>query len=207
MKSLNYFFKTSSLVIGFLGPDGSGKSTIIDGLKNQSFPFSRIEHFHLKPIYKKNIADKIVKNPHQHKTYSPLKSYIKLIFLFFQYNIGWLKNILPLKNKSSLVIFDRYYDDILVDYKRYRYGGGSFAANFIRLFIPKPDIYFILTADAYIINKRKQEVSLEELKRQIKTYRNLADNSRYINIDANKDPSEIVSKITNIIIKKADETY
>jgi thymidylate kinase len=195
-----------SLIICFLGPDGSGKSTVIELLKKES-SFEEIHYFHLKPIYKKKSSDKIVENPHRHKTYSPIKSYIKLIFLFFQYNIGWLKNILPLKNKSSLVIFDRYYDDILVDYKRYRYGGCSFAVNFIRFFIPKPDIYFILTADANIINNRKQEVSLEELKRQIKAYRNLADNSKYINIDANKDPSEIISKITNIIIKKSDEKY
>ena len=103
-----------------------------------------------------------------------------------------------------LVIFDRYYDDILVDYKRYRYGGNVSIAKLVRYFIPKPDIYLVLTTDASIIHKRKQEVSLKELERQICDYRSLVDGKRYINIDVSKTPKEIVLEISSIILSKKD---
>ena len=196
------------MAIGFLGPDGSGKSTIIEGLLDQTLPFRRHDYFHLKPIPQKdNTIHQVVSDPHQYKPYSFLKSYFKLLFFVYQYNMGWLKHIVRLKIKSSLVIFDRYYDDVLADNKRYRYGGSKTIAKCIRYFIPKPKLYFILTTDANIIHKRKQEVPLQELQRQIKAYRNLADNKRYFNIDVSKTPEEIVLEITKIIMQKMNERY
>lgn len=189
--------------ICFLGPDGSGKSTIIDGLLKVDLHFYQHHYFHLKPLPQKDTAEsQVVTDPHKYKPYSVLKSYGKLLFFVYQYNKGWVSNILPLKSKSSLVIFDRYYDDILVDYKRYRYGGSRRIAKFIRYFIPKPDLYFVLTTDANIIHKRKQEVSFMELERQINDYRSLVDGKRYINIDVSKTPKEIVLEISSIILSK-----
>jgi thymidylate kinase len=205
---LKRIIKPTGLVIVFLGPDGSGKSTIIEGLLHQTLPFRRYDYFHLKPIpQKENAVQQVVTDPHQYKPYSFLKSYIKLLFFVYQYNMGWLKHITRLKIKSSLVIFDRYYDDVLADHKRYRYGGSKTIAKFIRYFIPKPDLYFILTADADIIHKRKQEVPLEELQRQINEYRSLEDKKRYINMDVSNTPKEIVLEITKIIMQKMNERY
>lgn len=195
----------NAMTVCFLGPDGSGKSTIIDGLLKADLPFAQHNYFHLKPFSQKDSAEKkVVTDPHKYKPYSVLKSYGKLLFFVYQYNKGWVSNILPLKSKSSLVIFDRYYDDILVDYKRYRYGGSRRLAKFIRYFIPKPEVYFVLITDANIIHKRKQEVSLEELERQINDYRSLVDGQRYISIDVSKAPKEIVSEISSIILNKID---
>lgn len=208
IRILKRIIKPTGSTIAFLGPDGSGKSTIIDGLLDQTLPFRRHDYFHLKPIPQKdNVIQQVVSNPHQYKPYSLLKSYIKLLFFMYQYNMGWLKHITRLKIKSSLVIFDRYYDDLLVDNKRYRYGGSKTIAKFVRYFIPKPDLYFILTADANIIHKRKQEVSLQELQRQITAYQCLADNKSYINIDVSKTPKEIVLEVTKIIMQKMNERY
>lgn len=191
------------ITICFLGPDGSGKSTIIDELLKVDLPFNQHNYFHLKPFPQRDSDRKeVIADPHKYMPYSLLKSYAKLLFFFYQYNIGWATNILPLKSKSSLVIFDRYYDDILVDYKRYRYGGNQSIARLIRNFIPKPDLYFVLTTDPNIVYKRKQEVSLKELERQIKDYQSLVDGERYFNIDVSKTPKEIVSDISNIILNK-----
>jgi len=192
----------SSLAISFLGPDGSGKSTIIEELKKQSLPFKNIEYFHLKPIKKETSKQQVVTNPHQHPPYSKLKSYIKLLYFIYQYNLGWIKNIVPLKKRTTLIIFDRYFDDLIVDNKRYRYGGSISIAKFVRFFIPKPDIYFILTTDAKVIYDRKKEVPLDELKRQIKGYQSLKDSKKYYNIDVNRSPEEIVNEIKDIILER-----
>ena len=188
------------MIISFLGPDGSGKSTIIEKIKQTNL-FSEYYYFHLKPLTDKNLDCNvdIVTDPHAKPIYSKSKSFVKLIYLTIQYNWGWLKNILRLNNKTTLIIFDRYFDDLIVDHKRYRYGGSIVFARFIRLFIPKPEIYFILTAGAEILFERKREVSLDELKRQLKEYKKLVDNKRYFEIDVNRTLDDIIKDIIKLI--------
>lgn len=194
------------LTIAFLGPDGSGKSTVIEGLRKQGLPFARIDYFHLKPIIKPGgHRDKPIDDPHQDPPYGAMKSYGKLLYFIFQYNWGWLRNIRPLKENSSLIIFDRYFDDMLADSKRYRYGGHPAALRMVRKCIPSPDLYFILTADAQIIYRRKQEVSLDELARQVRAYRDLIDGDTYHAIDVGHTPEEIVAEIKKIIIERCYE--
>jgi len=199
--------KPSGLAISFLGPDGSGKSTIIDELLNHQLPFHRHDYFHLKPIIKKkNIGENtVIVDPHKYPVYSTFKSIIKVLYYIGLYNTGWLLNILPLKFKSSLVIFDRYYDDMLVDYKRYRYGGSIAFARAVRLIIPRPELYFILVADPKVIYARKQEVSFEELQRQVEAYKQLTDNKRYFLICVDRLPKEITAEILSIILEEMSE--
>lgn len=190
----------NKFVISFLGPDGSGKSTIINEIiKNQNL-FKTVDYFHLKPLKVRDLKNK-VDNPHSSTSYSKTKSYLKILFFIAQYNIGWIKNIAPLK--FSLVIFDRYFDDILVDPKRYRYGGHLMFIKLVRRFIPKPNIYFILTADPEIIFARKKEVTFKELERQVKEYRELGNNIDYINVNVNCSPKEITNEIISIIKKRS----
>ena len=199
----------TGIAIAFLGPDGSGKSTIIEGLRNRQLPFRREDYFHLKPIIKKGSGKDhiVVSDPHASKPYSAFKSYSKLCYFIYLYNVGWLKNIFFLKRKSSLIIFDRYFDDLLVDSKRYRYGGTKGVANFVKFFIPRPTLYFVLTADADAIYSRKQEVSKDELNRQLKGYSSLVDGKRYIGIDVSLTPSEIVDEVYNVLMMKMNERY
>ena len=203
---LQRILNPTGVSIAFLGPDGSGKSTVIEKLMEKNLPFRRKDYFHLKPFYnkRKSIA---VEDPHEKPPYNQPKSYIKLFYFIYQYNFGWIKNILKLQLQSSLTIFDRYYDDLLVDNKRYRYGGNLGVARFVKLFIPEPDIYFVLTTDPKIIAARKEEVPFEELERQVKNYRSLGDGKKYFSIDVNRHPEEITKDIISIIMDKMNDRY
>jgi thymidylate kinase len=208
-KKVKRFFKSPGYVICFIGPDGSGKTTLIELIEStvsEAFHNS-IYDFHLKPIKPKTKKTSIVEEPHKYEPYSKIKSYIKLLYFVYQYNVGWIKNILPLKIKSSLIIFDRYFDDLLVDNKRYRYGGSKKVAKFFKKFIPSPDIYFILVADPKIIYERKKEIEYDELKRLVDDYKKLCDGKKYFCIDVSKKPEEIVKEIVKIMMEKMSERY
>jgi thymidylate kinase len=207
VRFLKRLIKPTGISVAFLGPDGSGKTTIINGLLETSLPFRETNYFHLKPIYSSSITNEVTSNPHEFEPYGKVKSYVKLLYFLYQYNFGWLKNIISLKIKSSFIIFDRYFDDLIVDNRRYRYGGGNFIAKVFRIFIKKPALYFILVTDAEIIYKRKQEVAFSELENQITKYRSLSDNKRYFEIDVKESPNVIVKKVQGILMTKMNERY
>ena len=207
IRILNRIIKPTGISIAFLGPDGSGKTTVINGLTSSNLPFRKTDYFHLKPIYTSSKVNEVTSDPHKFKPYNKLKSYSKLLYFLYQYNFGWIRNIIPLKIKSSLIIFDRYFDDLIADNKRYRYGGGNGIAKFFRFFIKKPSLYFVLVTDAKTIYKRKQEVAFSELENQIFKYKSLADNQRYFEIDVSESPSEIVKNVYRILMNKMNERY
>jgi len=207
LRILKRINKPTGISISFLGPDGAGKSTIINNLKQTPLPFRRHDYFHLKPINKTDETTQTVSQPHKFEPYSSLKSYMKLLYFIKQYNFGWVKNIITLKIKSSLVIFDRFYDDLLVDNKRYRYGGRIKVAKLVRIIIPKPELYFVLTANASVIHQRKKEVPYSELKRQINAYQSLVDNKRYFHINVDRKPNVITTEIIHLLMNKMHERY
>jgi thymidylate kinase len=196
-----------SLIICFLGPDGSGKSTIIDRLKRNN-PFINFKYFHLKPIVKKReiINLKKEENPHSQKEYSWFVSTLKIVFFVFQYNINWILNILSIKYTPTLIVFDRYFDDILADSKRYRYGGSLKFVSYVNRFIPKPDITFVLNAEPSIIHARKKEVTIIELTEQLNRYKLLTQiNKSHVLIKVNKTIEEIVKEVNLNILKSKND--
>ncbi len=162
----------TGLIIVFLGVDGSGKTTIGNGIKSKIAPiFNGIINYHLRPYFIGNSGNgMIVTDPHGEKNRALLTSLLKLIYFLFDYSLGYMFKSFPLKLKSNLVIFDRYYHDILVDPKRYRYGGPKWCIKLIEKMIPNPDLFIILDAPAEVVQARKKEVSLYETQRQREAY-------------------------------------
>jgi thymidylate kinase len=115
-----------------------------------------------------------------------------------------------------LVIFDRYYDDILCDPRRYRYGGPLWLARFGRWLVPKPDVTFYLNASPETIQSRKQEVSLEETRRQVAAYESLAagqirhkENVHLVSTTQSIEAAvqEIVQKVLTVLSKRLENSH
>lgn len=204
-KCRNYALKVkricqpTGLNIAIMGPDGSGKTTVIEQLKkDMGEAFRRIQYFHLYP---KPESHSIVRtDPHNQKVRSLILSVMKLLYFVILYNVGYLSYVLPMKIKSTMTIFDRYFDDILVDPIRYRNGAPDWIVKFIRYFIPQPDLWIILDAPTDVIQKRKAEVSAEETERQRQGYINLANTKRNaILVNTDRDIKLISSDISKFM--------
>lgn len=190
------FLKPTGVIISVLGCDGSGKSTVIDQLINHSPEFEAFrgtEYHHLFATKKKSSGKPPVTNPHDQVSRSWMLSNLKLMYFLFKYIFGYWLIAYPQKVRSKLVIFDRYYYDILVDPRRYRHNGNLLLTQFIGRIIPKPDLFFVIDAPAEVLQQRKQEVSFEESKRQRQAYLDLKNKLNHLSIIDNTQQAEIAS--------------
>ena len=160
-----------------LGPDGSGKTTIITALGTALAPaFRLVAAKHLAPaLFRGAGANSPVSLPHSRGPRSLIGSLAKAAFWLLDYTVGYYATIRPALARSTLVLFDRYLLDALVDPRRYRYRGPRWLLRLVWALIPKPDLVILLDAPVEVLHARKQEVSLAETRRQRPAYRQLVE--------------------------------
>jgi len=193
----------TGLWVAVLGPDGSGKSTLIANLeKDLKGAFRRTARFHLMPGLLRRRGDgRPVTDPHGKPPRSLPASLLKLLYYLLDYNLGYWLKVRPALVRSSLVTFDRYYADLFVDPKRYRYSGPIWLARFVGRLLPKPDLLIILDLPAEVAHARKPEVPLEEARCLRERYLELARSLPNAHVvDASKPLEEVVTEVERIIL-------
>jgi thymidylate kinase len=180
------YLRPSGVVIAVLGVDGVGKSTVINTiapvLKEAAHGAFSVQH--LRPGLLPPLADLKGKRtgqvgpvlaPHGSTPSGPMGSIIRLFYLALDYVLGYWFLLRPKLAKSpAVLLFDRYFYDIMLDPRRFRIGfAGRKLAWFLRL-LPKPDIVLCLHASPEVIAFRKQELPLDEISRQVEALRELA---------------------------------
>ena len=136
--------------------------------------FRRERMFHYRPmvIAPQKETGVPVTDPHDVPPRGMLGSIVALFGVLLDYWLGFAFALRPFLVRSGLIVFDRYYHDLLVDPIRYRYGGPMWLAKFLGRLIPPPDLLFlVLDAGDEVILSRKREVSPGELRRQREGYR------------------------------------
>ena len=185
----------TGLRIVFLGPDGSGKSSVISAVSEQlAQAFRRVEYRHLCPRRRPAPADGVdtVSDPHAEPNRGLLGSFAKLLHFWSGYVIGSIFWLYPCHVRSTLVVFDRFYHDLLADPARYRYGAPLTPVRKLGRLLPQPDMVFILDAPAEVLQLRKQEVSPAESARQRDAYLMLAQEFRHASVIDTTQPLEQV---------------
>ena len=203
------FTLTHVTLVCILGPDGAGKSSVIQSLRPSLRNLvGEIEIRHLKPII---LLRRRTRPPvpttsvdaHAAPLRGSIGSVVKLLAWMVEL---WLEIVITPRRVPTLKIYDRYLHDILVDPARYRYGAPRWIARAISALVVEPDLFVILDAPADVIQRRKQEVPFVETKRQRDAYRGeigVRDNA--VIVDAARPVAAVANDVLAAIVAALNE--
>jgi thymidylate kinase len=219
--------RPDGLMVAFLGTDGAGKSTVTARVERDLAPvFSSTRRYH-RPVASARRWLKLSRTRPVSNAPAPASapvaaadgqpggppplsvpprklpaSLLKLGLWWADYTIlAYLLDTYPRLVRSTLVVLDRYYDDLLVYPESYRYGGPLWLARFVGRFIPRPHLVILLDAPPEVIQARKNELTFEETAYQQAAYVKLVDGlpNGHI-VDASKPLDVVVRESEEIIL-------
>lgn len=197
--SILRFLEDTKLKVVILGPDGAGKSSVIQGLFGiLSNRGCAVKVRHLKPclvMSRRGEAVTIVTDPHGKPPRSALTSMAKILIWLAE---EWYAHLF--QDGKEILLCDRYYHDIQIDSKRYRYGGPAWAARSVGKLMPQPDLWVLLDAPADVLQARKQEVPPEETSRQRGAYNVFVRNqANYVVVNAAQPVEKVIRDVEESI--------
>lgn len=189
------------LHVVLLGPDGVGKSTVIEALPDVLAPVFADGVEMDTPAGLVNRPNTPGTGPHDKAPRGLLSSLAKAIYWFLYYSPGYYLTTHPPRDQAKLHLSHRYLVDALVDPKRYRYGGPRWLLRVLWRVAIKPDLIILLDAPAPVIQARKREVAPEETERQVYAYRDLVATlpNGYI-VDAAQPVDAVVADVRDAIL-------
>ncbi|MFI3266049.1 MAG: hypothetical protein R3Y15_02725 [Rikenellaceae bacterium] len=211
----SYLKPSVAPTLAFTGADGAGKTTIIEMIEHKlSAVYGKAtKTFHFRPTIISNLGelahsagvkkevDREYSNPHRGAKSSVLSSFCRLCYYTFDYILGYWLRVKPQSRIIKLIIFDRYYSDIIVDSRRSSiYLNRRFLYLWGRVFIPSMRYNFLITADTNTILSRKQELLPEDIERITINMEYLSKKKGYYLIENNHLPESSIQQIMSIII-------
>lgn len=165
--------KNRAPIIALFGPDGSGKSTVAELIVQRYDEIGvRLTRMHWRPgflPYRKSSCqgdENRFTNPNATKIRGGIKALLIFLYITFDFIAGYYFLIRPRLRNEVVVIYERYYYDIIIDQKRYGLLVPLSIRTFVNHLIPVPDTIILLDAPGDIIQARKGELERTEIERQ-----------------------------------------
>lgn len=213
----NYLLSRTGFSIGFTGPDGSGKTTVIDTILERIAPVFKTAHkyYHFRPALFGNLGevahsagikkevDRNYSDPHRGGKTGKLNSFLRLCYYSIDYIIGYFVKVKSVTRITRVVVFDRYYTDIICDSRRSRiYLSPKFLYWWGKLFIPSLDYNILLTASSETILARKRELDEEGINTINRKIDYLTGKKGYTKILNETSPQAAVYEILNHVFNE-----
>lgn len=216
----NYLQSKTGFSIGFTGPDGAGKTTVIESVLNELGDVFAKAHvyYHFRPTLFGNLGevahkagvkakvDRDYDNPHRSKKKGIISSLCRLAYYSIDYIVGYWLKVKTQTRITRLVVFDRYYTDIICDSRRSSiYLPTAFLYRFGKCFIPSLDYNILLTASTDVILRRKKELDEEGVMDINGRIDYLAGKEGYYKVMNDGTPEGCAREILSLIFKKQHE--
>jgi serine acetyltransferase/thymidylate kinase len=189
----------SGLLIACLGPDGSGKSSVIRALHERPMvPFHQVHTMELRP---RLMRPGPVKGPG--RALAPRGTFgtaAKLLMFLADYWLGYWWKIRPKLVRSTLVVSDRYFDDVLVDPQRYRMHRPRAFTRMLLRWIPRPELWLVFDLPSEVLRARQADIATEEAIRLRAEYRRvLRAHENVVFLDASAPLEKVVAQAERAI--------
>lgn len=216
-------YNKRAMTFAVMAPDGTGKTTFLDELlKDIDTLFvndpqdGRCHVYHFRPELLPNLGamgekatmggykqDKNFTDPHRAKVANPISSLIRITYYWLDYIIGWMVYIRKDVHFEKFSVFDRYSYDLYVDPRRTKLNLPDWLRKLYVKMMRHPKIVFCLKAKPETIYARKQELSLEEIRRQLSVYEEVTSFSgNFVVIDAEQKPDVMANCAMENILEK-----
>lgn len=187
------FKKKNNVIVAIIGPDGAGKSTYVETIRRKfiqdgidfevCYPFN---YFLLRWVLN------IFKSRKNHAKWKSVPEKRNTNFLFKFWPLialldNWLYYLSCLNKRNKVIICDRYFYDLATAFAEFGYTFNWLYKVYTSL-LPKPDICFVLDADAKLLRKREigDQHSLEFFVRQKARYSEIAEKYGFVLVNTDK---------------------
>lgn len=203
--------------IVMIGPDGSGKSTLINMIQEEcQRMYPGISSFHLFPKLK--IFSSIDKKSRQrwelrqsfgkgeqalrNQSFGLGPSIARLIYLWLRFSAGYFFLVIPKKLKGELVIADRWCFDLIIDPGSKGIRLPNWIIRPFFFFIPKPSGNLLLLGSPAIFASRKEDLSADEIQRQLVLMQRYFSRSRRTRqIRTDQQPEESFREALDFLVR------
>ncbi|TDE33711.1 hypothetical protein [Antarcticimicrobium sediminis] len=197
------------------GPDGSGKTTVIDLVITQLraiYGDDAVHYAHFRPTMLPRIAEVAKKahavetvddnydQPHRAKPSGLAGSTARLVYYWLDYMGGYSHSVRPVLKRREVMLFDRYYFDMIADSFRSRIALPMPLLLAMGRILPLPKYAFFIHVKPAEIHRRKQELTKERIVALNARYGDLVRRGWLIEVDNNGAPEETAAAIVDHIV-------
>lgn len=198
-------------VVMIVGPDGTGKTTLSNALEQRIS-----EHAPVRVLANRKGAEPLgilparaprgsTLAPHRHAAHPPLLSLAKVLYSFVNFYLIWLVKIRPFVRRGGWVVIERGWWDMLVDPLRYRLRLARPLGRTLAYLMPRPSLVLVLEAPVEVITARKAQLSVPELGRQMRAWREiLPPKQRRVYLDTSAPIQDVVQRISHAVADLVD---
>lgn len=213
LRPLGLYLFNSGIVVAVVGPDGVGKSSTLAALKSYLNGFLDIRGRHWRPrllpepgwFLGRREVDEGSSRPPCRKRGNLVEHWMRIAYYWLDYMVGYFaKDRFLHHSVIQLALYDRHAIDTAVDPVRYRLRSAS-GTRLLYQLTPRPDRIIRLTDSVDRIYARKQELSPEEIARQLALWKQVRKDGQVDSSVTVRDSPEDTARILATEILKAME--